>query len=121
MIFKPEELEELRRADAEIEGSYRLTNDDILESRKRDREAVLARKDNKGRKIAAYQAAYREANREKYNAYMREYKKANREKYTAQKAAWVERNREKWNAYMREYRRRKRAASRSGNPESGRE
>lgn len=90
MIFTPEELEELRRADAEIEESYRLTNEDILESRKRDREAVLARKDNRTRRIAAQQAAYREANREKYNA------------------------------YMRDYLRRKRAASRSGSPESGR-
>ena len=90
MIFTPEELEELRRADAEIEESYRLTNEDIMESRKRDREAVLARKDNRTRRIAAQQAAYREANREKYNA------------------------------YMRDYLRRKRAASRSANPESGR-
>ena len=90
MIFTSEELEELRRADAGIEESYRLTNEDIQASRKRDREALLSRKDNRERKIAAQKAAYYEANREKYNA------------------------------YMREYRRRKRAASRSGNPESGR-
>lgn len=49
MIFTPEELEGLRRADAEIEERYR-----------------------------AQHAAYREANKEKYNAYMREYMRRKR-------------------------------------------
>ena len=104
MMFTPEELEELRRADAEIDENFRLTKEEIQESRKRDRESVVDRKDNHGKKIAAQQAAYREANKEKI---------------AAQKAAWFEKNREKWNAYQREYRKKRKAASRSASPKSG--
>ena len=103
MMFTPEELEELRRADAEIDENFRITNEEIQASRKRDRESVVDRKDRRGKKIAAQQAAYREANKEKI---------------AAQQAAWKKENREKWNAYQREYRKRK-AASRSGSPKSG--
>ena len=103
MMFTPEELEELRRADAEIDENFRITNEEIQASRKRDRESVVDRKDHRGKKIAAQKAAYREANKEKI---------------AAQKAAWLQKNREKWNAYQREYRKRK-AASRSGSPKSG--
>ena len=79
MMFTPEELEELRLADAEIDENFRLTNEEIRASRKRDRESVVDRKDNHGKKIAAQQAAYREANREKWNAYQREYRRKRRE------------------------------------------
>lgn len=92
MMFTPEELEELRRADAEIDENFRLTNEEIQASRNIDRESVVDRKDNRGKKIADYQAAYREANKEKI---------------AARQAAWFERNREKWNAYQRERRRQK--------------
>ena len=104
MMFTPEELEELRRADAEIDENFRLTNEEIQASRKRDRESVVDRKDNHGKKIDAYQAAYREANREKI---------------AAQKAAWKKENREKWNAYQREYRNKRKAAPRCARSESG--
>ena len=104
-MFTPEELEELRRADAEIDENFRLTNEEIQASRKRDRESVVDRKDHRGKKIAAQQAAYREANKEKI---------------AAQKAAWIEKNREKWNAYQREYRKKRKAASRCARSESGR-
>ena len=40
MTFTPEELEELRRADAEIDEHFRLTNEEMQASRKRDRECV---------------------------------------------------------------------------------
>ena len=79
-IFTPEELEELRRADAEIEDSYRLTPQDIKESRLRDKQAKHDRLDARAQKIAAQKAAYREANRGKYNAYMREYMRKRRGK-----------------------------------------
>lgn len=72
-LFTPEELEELRRADAEIEASFQLTNEDLRRSRKLDCDAFLEGKDNKAKQVAAQQKAYREANRDKYNAYMREY------------------------------------------------
>ena len=104
MMFTPEELEELRRADAEIDENFRLTNEEIQASRKRDRESVVDRKDHRGKKIAAQQAAYREANKEKI---------------AAQQAAWKKENREKWNAYQREYRKKRKAASRSASPKSG--
>ena len=89
MMFTPEELEELRRADAEIDENFRLTNEEIQASRKRDRESVVDRKDHRGKKIAA------------------------------QQAAWKKENREKWNAYQREYRKKRKAASRSASPKSG--
>ena len=104
MMFTPEELEDLRRADAEIDENFRLTNEEIQASRKRDRESLVDRKDHRGKKIADYQAAYREANKEKI---------------AAQQAAWKKENREKWNAYQREYRKKRKAASRSASPKSG--
>ena len=72
-LFTEAELEELRRADAQLEEDYRLTPEDMAFSRRMDRSVKLDRMDNRGKKIAAQHAAYREANREKYNAYMREY------------------------------------------------
>lgn len=95
-IFTPEELEELRRADAEIEDSYRLTPQDIKESRLRDKQAKHDRLDARAQKIAAQKAAYREANKEKI---------------AAQQAAYREANRGKYNAYMREYMRKRRGKS----------
>ena len=72
-LFTPEELEELRRADEELDESFVQTQEEISESRKRDRKAKLQQMDPKQQKIAESQKAYREANREKYNAYMRAY------------------------------------------------
>ena len=107
-LFTEEELEELRKADEELENEFSLTQEDLNFSRRMDREAILDRLDNRGRRIAAQQAAYREANREKI---------------AAQKAAYYEANREKYNAYMREYLRKRReakkAASDGANIESG--
>ena len=82
-LFTEEELEEMRRADAEVEADFRLTQEDIAFSRNADREAKLSRKDPHERKIAENQRAYREANREKYNAYMREYQRKQRAKRKA--------------------------------------
>lgn len=81
-LFTPEELEELRRADEELDAEFRQTQEEIEASRKRDRAVKLDRKDSRSRKIAA------------------------------QQAAWVSRNRDKWNAYQREYRKKKKAPSR---------
>lgn len=78
-LFTPEELEELRKADEEIEESFSLSQEDWKRSKQLDRDAKLDRLDNQGKKIADYQAAYREANRGKYNAYMRDYLRKRRE------------------------------------------
>ena len=108
-LFTKEELEELRKADAELDEEYSLTQEDIEFSRRMDREAKLDRLDNKGRKIADYQAAYREANKEKIADYQ---------------AAYYEANKQKLLDYQRRYRQKKReakknAASRCARPESG--
>lgn len=101
-LFTPEKLEELRRADAEIDESFRQTQEEIRQSRARDRQAQLAAMEPEKRKKAIRAAAYREANREKEKA---------------RQAAY----REKYNAWQREYRARKRAASGEANSESGKE
>lgn len=73
-LFSEEELEAMRRADEEIESSFEMTPEDWKRSTALDKQC---RRDRMG-KIAAQQAAYREANREKYNAYMREYMRKQR-------------------------------------------
>jgi hypothetical protein len=97
-LFTPEELEELRRADEELDESFVQTQEEITESRKRDRKAKLAQMHPDKRKIAESQKAYREANREKI---------------AESKKAYYEANREKYNAYMRAYQAKRRAAARA--------
>ena len=109
-LFTEEELEELRRADEELDEDFHLTQDDLIFSRQLDRYAKLDRLDNKGRKIAEYQATYREANKDKIAEYHAAYYEANKDKIAAQKAAYREANREQYNAYMREYLRKRREA-----------
>ena len=77
MPFTLEELAEMAAADAEIEAAA-LTLEDYRETDDRDREVRMERKGPKGKKVAAQQKAYREANREKINAYMREYRRNKR-------------------------------------------
>lgn len=99
-LFTPEELEELRRADEELDESFCLTPEDLRFIQALDRAANYDRKDNRSQKIAAQRAAYYEANKEKI---------------AARQAAWQKKNRDKLNAYRREYRRkRKEKAAPSG-------
>lgn len=58
MPFTEEELAEMAAADAEIEASFQLTNDDLVMSREFDRMAVLDSMDNQKRKVAAQKKAY---------------------------------------------------------------
>ena len=92
MPFTPEELAELAAFDAEIDAEFEWTNQELRESRARDKEICFERKGRKAQKIAEAKRAYYEANREKIAEAKRAYREANREKY---------------NAYMREYMRRK--------------
>ena len=94
-LFTTEELEELRRADEELDETFCQTQSEIDASRERDKAVKLNRMDNKAKKIAESQKAYREANREKIAESKKAYREANREKY---------------NAYMREYLRKRREA-----------
>lgn len=79
MPFTPEELAEMAAADAEIEASFRLEQEDLDRALALDRLAHFEGLPPEKRKLAAQQRAYREANREKYNAYMREYMRRKKE------------------------------------------
>ena len=70
-MFTPEELAEMARADAEIEASFRLTNEELECSRSLDREAVVDRMDYGRRKLAERKKAYREANLDKVAEYQK--------------------------------------------------
>ena len=64
-LFTPEELEELKRIDAELDAMP-VSNEEVQESLRRDRAVAFAAKDNKRAKVAECQRRYREANKEKY-------------------------------------------------------
>ena len=78
-FFTPEELAVMAAADAEIEKTFRLTNEDIKRSREADKAAMFDRLPPEKKKIAAYKRAYYEANREKITARRRAYREAKRE------------------------------------------
>ena len=107
-LFTPEELAEMAAADAEIEKTFRLTNEDIKQSREADKAAMFDRLPPEKKRIAAYQRAYREANREEIAAYQRAYREANREEIAAYQRAYYEANREKIAAHQRAYQKNKR-------------
>ena len=113
-LFTKEELEELRRADAELDEEFVQTQEEIDESRKRDKAFLLDRLDRKSKKIAENQRAYYEANREKIAENKRAYYEANREKIAENQRAYREANREKYNEYHRNYQRKKREAALRG-------
>ena len=101
--FTAEELAAMRLADEEIEREFRWTNEELEASRERDRESTLDQKDFAAQKVAEYQKAYYEANREKVAAQQKAYREANREKVAAKQKAWYEANREKVAAQRKAY------------------
>ena len=103
-LFTAAELEELRRADAEIDKEYALTPQEIKASRKLDREAELERMDPQKRRVAAQKAAYYEANKERIAAQQAAYREANKERIAAYQAAYYEANKERIAAYQAAYR-----------------
>ena len=92
MLFTPEELEEMEKADQEIEESFVLTNEEIAMAREYDKRAKYEAMTGDKQKIAAQQKAWYEANREKVAAQKKAYREANREKVAAQQKAWYEAN-----------------------------
>ena len=102
--FTAAELEELARADAEIEAGFRLTSEELHMSRGLDRAAMMERMDEKQRHSFASKKAYRAANKERIAERKRTYREANKEKITAYKKAYREANKEKIAAYKRAYR-----------------
>lgn len=93
-LFTLEELDEMKAADAEIEATFRLTNEDIRRSREADTAALLDRLPPEKKRIAAKQRAYRDANREEIAAKQRAYYEANRDKIIAKQRAYREAKRE---------------------------
>ena len=102
-LFTAAELEELRRADAEIDAEFCQTAEEIAESRARDRDARLAALPDAKRKRAEYQRAYYEANRDKVAERQRAYREANRDKVAERQRAYREANRDKVAEYQRAY------------------
>lgn len=62
MPFTPEELEEMEKADQEIEESFVLTNEEIAMAREYDKRAKYEAMTGDKQKVAAYQKAWYEAN-----------------------------------------------------------
>ena len=85
MGFTPEELEEMRRADAQIEEDFRREKREVMQAYySRNRERRLAQ--NK---------AWREKNREKVKKSNQAWREKNRERTLARDRAYYARNREK--------------------------
>ena len=95
MPFTAAELEEMRRADEEIEREFRVTPEDLRRSREQDRQAELDALPTAERIKREYRRAYYAANRDKVLEYQRAYREANREKVLEGQRAYREANREK--------------------------
>lgn len=88
MPFTAAEWEEMRRADEEIEREFRLSPEDLERDRELTRVVKLERMAPEKRRIAAYQRAYREANRDSIAEKKRAYYEANRDSL-AEKQRWI--------------------------------
>lgn len=77
MPFTPEELEEMEKADQEIEESFVLTNEEIAMAREYDKRAKYEAMTGDKQKVAAQRKAWYEANREKVAAYQKAWYEAN--------------------------------------------
>lgn len=97
-LFTPEELEELRWADEEIEANFEMTAEDYRLSRKLDRE-----KNGKPKKT------YYQRNREHCLAVANSYRRSHREKIAEYKKAYYQKNKAEIKAKSREYYRRNKA------------
>ena len=78
MGFTAAELAEMARADAEIEATFRMTNEDIALGRQIDREAVLEGMDARARKRAEYNRRYYESHKDERAEYNRRYHRRKR-------------------------------------------
>ena len=90
MGFTPEELEEMRRADAQIEEDFRREKREVMQAYySRNRERRLAQnkawRDKNPEKVKKSNRAWREKNRERLKAKDRAYYAANRERILERK------------------------------------
>ena len=99
-MFTPEELEELKRFDAEIDETYVMTEEEFRASAALDREA---RRRRRGRPQTRSDDTWYARNREKHKAASRAYYQSHKEKCLAYQKAYRERNRESLRAAGRFY------------------
>ena len=104
MKFSPEELEEMRRADEEIEQNFQWTNEEIAASREIDASIKAALKPIEKRRIAEYQRAYYEANKDSIAEKQRAYYEANKDSIAEKQRAYYEANKDSIAEYQRAYR-----------------
>ena len=104
MPFTAAEWEEMRRADEEIEREFRLSPEDLERDRELTQVVKLERMAPEKRRIAAYQRAYYEANRDSIAAYQRAYREANRDSLAEKQRAYYEANRDSIAEKQRAYR-----------------
>lgn len=116
-MFSPEELEELRRADAEIEADFTdLTDEELTAADRRDLQALRdqggssddrrraryrARYILKREEIRAQNQAYREAHHEQCLATQARYRAAHREELREKELAYYYAHRDEINARRR--------------------
>ena len=111
-LFSPEELEELRRYDAQLDETFVETSEEIVAAYDRDKMAIEDRRDNAQKTAIDRRRAYNAANREKLLEQKRVYNAANREKLRAYYRAYNAANLEKRNAQARVYQRKKQEVAR---------
>lgn len=103
--FSPEELEELRRFDEEIDRTFEITYEEIEASRKLDMEALEDRILPEQQSIRESKARYRERNKAKLASYYASYYRANKDSVYAAKKKYRAKDRESYNAYIKEWKR----------------
>ena len=101
--WTPAELEEMARADAEIEASFRVTDADLAIGRLFDREAILDRMDSKQKRIAESQRRYYEAHKEERTEYQRRYYEAHKEEIAETQRRYYEAHKEEIAETQRRY------------------
>ena len=121
--FSPEELEELRRADAEIEAEFDgLTEEEIREARLLDSVALKESARNRAERQRVYYAANREAvlernrrwqlaNQDKSRAIQKAYRERHREELLQKQHAYYDAHRDEINARRRAKRKASRESS----------
>lgn len=102
-LFTPEELEELRRVDAEIDAAPF----DYADWKAVELAEALLFPERERVKQREYSRRFYARNAEKVKQYSREYYQAHREEIRARKRAWYQAGRERILAQQKEYRRRK--------------
>ena len=116
-MFSAEELEELRKADAEIEAEFEgLTAEELRDADRRDRQALTdparsrqerdrARYQRNRERILANAARWRAENREKFLATQASYRERHREELREKELAYYYAHRDEINARRRAKRR----------------